>query len=375
VSVVELGNLTYAEQKQEIRFCQGRHGARIAYAIHGSGPPLVIVSCWLSHLQYDWQSPVWRHFLEDLGRIATLVRYDERGFGLSDWTVSDFSLEARLADLEAIIEASGLQRFALMGMSGGSPIALAYAAQHPDRVTRLIVYGGRANGRLGDDPDRVAREEAYRALIRAGWAQPEGTFRRVFTSTFIPGASEPQMSWMDDLQRMSTSRDNAVNSRIARQQIDVTDLLPAIRAPALVLHARGDHAVPFDGALQLSTSIPDARLVPLESQNHILLGDEPAWHVFLAEVSGFMELDRSHPVSGAALLSGAERAGLSPREREILRLAAGGLGNVEIAQKLTISARTVERHLSNAYLKLGLSGRAARTGAVARVLYEELTDS
>jgi DNA-binding NarL/FixJ family response regulator len=196
----------------------------------------------------------------------------------------------------------------------------------------------------------------------------------VFTSTFIPDATEAQMSWMDDLQRMSTSRDNAVNSRIARQQVDISHLLPAIRAPALVLHARGDRAVPFDHALQLSSAIADARLVPLESRNHILLGDEPAWPVFVAEVTAFMEPDARARAASATGLSSVDTARLSRREREILRLAAGGLSNVEVAEKLTISTRTVERHLSNAYLKLGLSGRAARTGAVARVLYEELAD-
>jgi pimeloyl-ACP methyl ester carboxylesterase/DNA-binding CsgD family transcriptional regulator len=356
------------EHQQDIRFCRGLHGARIAYAVHGTGPPLVIVSCWLSHLQHDWQSPIWRHFLDDLGRSATMIRYDERGFGLSDWTVTDFSLDARLADLEAVIAALGLERFALMGMSGGSPVALAYAALHPERVTRLIMYGGQASGRLGDDPDRVAREEAFRALIRAGWAQPEGNFRRVFTSIFIPDATEPQMSWMDDLQRMSTSRDNAVASRIARQQVDVRHLLTHIRAPTLVLHARGDRSVPFADGLELSATIADARFVPLESRNHILLSDEPAWQVFRHEVDSFLEPDRR----AAAPTRRRDTAILSRREREILRLAGDGLTNDQIAAALTLSARTVERHLSNSYLKLGLTGKAARTAAAAAVHREDL---
>ncbi|MFC7505237.1 alpha/beta fold hydrolase, partial [Nocardioides sp. GCM10030258] len=161
-----------AVTSQEVRFCRADDGVRIAWARHGSGPPLLIVSCWLSHLQHDWQSPVWRHFLDDLGDVATVVRYDERGFGLSDWEVgtevSDFSLERRLADLETLVDAAGLDRFAVLGMSGGAPVALAYAHAHPERVTRMVLYGGMAAGGLqqGDD----AAEEAFLAMIRAGWA-------------------------------------------------------------------------------------------------------------------------------------------------------------------------------------------------------------
>ncbi len=193
---------------QQIRFCQAPDGTRIAYAVSGSGPPLLVSTCWLSHLQHDWQSPVWRHFLDDLGEITTLVRYDERGFGLSDWNVTDFSLEARLADLEAVIEALGLERFALLGMSGNSPVALAYAAKYPERVTRVIVYGGWAGMSVAPDPDKDAQEAAFRAMVRAGWARPDPLFRRVFTNMFIPDATEAQMGWMDDLQRMSTSTEN-----------------------------------------------------------------------------------------------------------------------------------------------------------------------
>lgn len=361
---------TAAEPAQEIRFCRGTDNARLAYAVHGSGPPLVVASCWLSHLQHDWQSPVWRHFLHDLGRIATVVRYDERGFGLSDWSVTDFSLEARLADLEAIIAAAGLERFAMMGMSGGAPVSLAYAAAHPERVTRLMLYGGIAKGCFGNDPSDVAREEAFLALLRAGWARPESLFRRVFTSVFIPDATEEQMRWLDDLQRMSTSTDNAISSRIARQRVDVRGLAPNIQAPTLVLHARGDQAAGFEAGLELGSTIPGARLVPLESRNHILLAAEPAWEVFRREVTAFMEPDRRAAATGVVPI---EVETLSPREREILRIAAGGLTNAEIADSLTLSTRTIERHLSNAYLKLGLYGRTARTAAATSVLRDELT--
>ena len=172
---------------QDIRFCRAVDGVRLAYAIHGSGPPLVVASCWLSHLQYDWQSPVWRHFLDQLGALATVVRYDERGFGLSDWTVDDFSLPARLADLEAVVAASGVERFALLGMSGGSAVAMAYAIAHPERVSRLILYGTVCGEPVAFSADELAEEETYRSMIRVGWAKEDPAFRRVFTMRFIPG--------------------------------------------------------------------------------------------------------------------------------------------------------------------------------------------
>jgi len=353
------------EPGQRIRFCRTTDGVRIAWAAHGSGPPLLVVSCWLSHLQYDWRSPVWRHFLDDLGAITTLIRYDERGFGLSDWTVSDLSLAARLADLETLVDEIGLERVSLLGMSGGAPVAMAYAATHPGRVERLILYGGSPIGSRWPRP--TDRELAFRAMIRAGWAQEDPIFRRVFTQWFIPDASEEQMGWYDELQRMSTSTENALASRIARQEVNVTDLLPRIHAPTLILHALGDRAVPFEYGRLSASLVPDARLVPLQSANHILLADEPAWQVFMAEVRSFM--------SGASTRADTAAAGrvaeLSARERQILHLAAAGRTNIEIAEALVLSIRTVERHLSNAYLKLGVSGGAARAAAVAALLRHE----
>jgi pimeloyl-ACP methyl ester carboxylesterase/DNA-binding CsgD family transcriptional regulator len=341
--------------KQEVRFCRANDGVRLAWARHGTGPPLLIVSCWLSHLQHDWQSPVWRHFLDGLGDVATVVRYDERGFGLSDWEVDDFSLERRLADLETLVEATGIDRFAILGMSGGAPVALAYAHAHPERISRMVLYGAMAAGGLRQEDS--TEEAAFLAMIRAGWARPDPLFRRVFTNAFIPGANEQQMEWMDELQRTSTNTDNAVCSRIARHQVDVSHLLPGIGVPTLVLHADDDRVAPEWG-IKLAAGIPDARLVMLDSRNHVLLADEPAWQVFRREVAEFLAPDRvAVPVDN-----------LSEREREILLLAAEGLDNTEIAERLTLSVRTVERHFQNVYLKLGLSGRTARAAAVARVL-------
>ena len=348
------------EQHQRIRFCRGKDGVRIAYASHGAGPPLLVVSCWLSHLQYDWSSPVWRHFLEDLGSFTTLYRYDERGFGLSDWTVGDFSLDARVADLETLVDEIGLERVNLLGMSGGAPVAMAYAARHPERVDRLIVYGGYA---VGSGPIPSEHELAFRAMIRAGWAQEDPTFRHVFTRLFIPQATEEQMGWFDELQRMSTSTENALASRVERQVVDLTDELPHVKAPTLLLHARDDGACSLDEARLAAALIPAARLVILESSNHILLAGEPAWRVFVDELRGFLP---AHAPRGDA--ADDHVAALSAREREIIELAADGHDNARIAAALGLSVRTVERHLSNAYLKLGISGRAARAAAVASLL-------
>jgi len=358
-----------AAVEQEIRFCRGQDDVRLAYAIHGSGPPLVVVSCWLSHLQHDWQSPVWRHFLDQLGEIATVVRYDERGFGMSDWKVDDFSLEARVGDLEAILTAAGLDRFALLGMSGGSAVAMAYAIAHPERVSRLILYGTVCGKPPTLSADEWAEEETFRNMIRVGWAKEDADFRRVFTKRFIPDANEEQMRWFDDLQRMSTSPANAVASRIARQQVDIHNDLPRITAPTIVLQATGDRSTAFDNAVSVSSRIPGARLVSLESRNHILLADEPAWRVFMGEVSAFLERERRDHAERTPQRPAEE---LSPRERDVLRLAAEGRTNDEIAATLTVSVRTVERHLSNTYAKLGLSGRVARAAAVAAYLRRQL---
>ncbi len=352
--------------QQEIRFARSADGTGIAYAVHGSGPPLLIDACWLSHLQFDWQSPVWRHYLVELGKIATVIRYDERGHGLSDRQVTDHSLEARLADLEAVADAAGYARFALLAMAQGGPIAIEYAARHPERLTRIMFYGSFAGDQLATEPEQVALFETMSAMIRVGWARPTSEFRRFFTQMMIPGGTEQQLSWIDDLQPMAVDTDMMLLVRSQRQVTDSTDRLGDLDLPTLVLHSRGDRAQPYERGRNLAAGIRGARLVALESDNHILLEDEPAWPVFLREVTDFLAPDRAATVS-------AEPAEdltmiLSPRELDILRLAADGRDNEAIAAELVLSVRTVERHLQNVYAKLGLQGRTARTAAVARLL-------
>ena len=209
------------ESVQDIRFARSADGVGIAYAVHGSGPPLLIDACWLSHLQFDWQSPVWRHYLIELGRVATVIRYDERGHGLSDRGVTDHSLEARVADLEAVADDAGLDSFALLAMAQGGPVALEYTARHPERVTRLALYGSYATA-LGEASSEEEQEldNAFQALIRVGWERPTPEFRRVFTSLMIPGATEAQMKWLDELQRMATDAETALLARSQRQLAD-----------------------------------------------------------------------------------------------------------------------------------------------------------
>jgi pimeloyl-ACP methyl ester carboxylesterase/DNA-binding CsgD family transcriptional regulator len=349
---------------QEVRFCRAPDGVRIAYARHGSGPPLVLAACWLSHLQFDWLSPVWRHFLRDLGRFATVIRYDERGHGLSDWEVSDFSLEARIADLEAVVDDAGLDRFAVMAMSQGGPVSIAYADRHPERVSRLLFYGSYAAAMPDPTPEELELSATFEQMVRVGWARPDSVFRRVFTSLMIPSATEEQMRWLDDLQRMAVSAENAYTSRAVRNKADARDLLPSLDLPTLVLHARGDRMNEFEAGRYLAGAIRGARLVPLESENHILLEDEPAWPVFIGEVESFLRPEREREDAPSV----DPRAVLSPRELDVLSRAADGQGNDEIAAALTLSVRTVERHLQNTYVKLGVQGRSARAAAVARLL-------
>lgn len=349
--------------RQEVRFCRSVDGVSIAYAVHGSGPPLVIDSCWLSHLQYDWESPVWRHYLSELGKVATVYRFDERGHGLSDREVYDHGLELRVADLEAVVRHAGLERFSVLAMSQGGPVTVEYAVRHPDQIARLVFYGSHAGpGSVTLAQDDEEMDVALTQLIKVGWQRPTPEFRRVFTFLMIPGATEEQMGWLDELQRRAVSAEVAVSARLQRGSADVSDLLASVAAPTLVIHSLRDRMNDFAFARLLASRIPGARLVGLDSDNHIVLEDEPAWPVFLREVTEFLAGD---------VTPGADddpRDVLSARELEVLELASRGHDNAHIAAELTLSVRTVERHFQNIYDKLGLSGKSARTGAVGLLL-------
>jgi pimeloyl-ACP methyl ester carboxylesterase/DNA-binding CsgD family transcriptional regulator len=272
---------------------------------------------------------------------------------------AELSVETWVGDLEAVVDAVGLERFALLGVSQGAAIAVAYAARHPPRVSDLVLYGGYARGRRVRG--QREQEDALIASIRAGWTTEDPAFRHLFSMLFVPHGNAQQMAWYDEVLRASTTPDTAVLLFNARGAVDVVATAPAVAARTLVIHARGDRVVPVGEGRLLAALIPDARLVVLDSANHILLADEPAWEQFLSELHEF--LGTSAPPTALAAVED-----LSPRELEVLELVAAGLTNEAIAEQLVLSVRTVERHLSNIYAKLRLSGKAARAGAAVRFM-------
>ena len=275
--------------EQEIRFCTAPDGVRLAYACCGSGTPLVKTANWMNHLEYDWQSPVYRHALHFLAANHRLIRYDERGNGLSDWEVADISFEAFVRDLETVVDTLALPRFALFGISQGASVAVAYAVRHPERVSHIVLYGGYVKGwRKRGSPAEIERREAMNTLILRGWGQDNPAFRQMFTSLFMPGAAPEQMQWFNDLQRITTPPQNAHRLQDCFADIDVSALLPLVQAPTLVLHCRNDAVAPFAQGREFALGIPGARFVPLEGSNHLILEDEPAWARFQAEVKAFL---------------------------------------------------------------------------------------
>jgi pimeloyl-ACP methyl ester carboxylesterase len=251
----------------------------------GQGPPLVKAANWLNHLEYDWQSPIWSNLFRKLAGQHRLIRYDERGNGLSDRDVDDISFEAFVRDLESVVEAADLNRFALLGISQGCAVSIVYATRHPERVSHLVLLGGFAHGRAKRDPEGF---KTQLSLVRQGWGRENPAFRQFFTSTFVPDGTPEQMQWWNDLQRITTSPENAVRIMQAISNVDVTDMLPRVTVPTLVLHSRNDAWIPFDEGRTLAAGIPGARFVALESRNHALLEGEPAWQKFLDETEAFL---------------------------------------------------------------------------------------
>lgn len=337
--------------QQSIRFVKSADGVRLAVATSGAGAPLVKSANWLSHLEFDWQSPVWRHWFRFLSAGRQLIRFDPRGCGLSDWEVDDMSHEAQVADLEAIIDASGLDRFPLLGVSQGGAACIEYVVRHPERVTHLILYGCYAEGwgQRGEESRRAG--EALIELIRQGWGQENPAFRQLFASLFIPDANAEQVRWFSDLMRTTTQPEIAARILEFFGEINVRALLPKVRVPTLVVHARGDARIPFDQGRLLASEIPEARFVALESRNHILMETEPAWTRFCECFNDFLGAAAPAPVL-------EDLPTLTARENAILKLVAQGEGNSAIAARLCISEKTVRNHLTNIFEKLGVDSRA-----------------
>ncbi|MET0441313.1 MAG: alpha/beta fold hydrolase [Casimicrobiaceae bacterium] len=333
---------------QQIRFGASADGTRIAYATAGTGAPLVKVSNWLSHLEFDWQSPVWSHLLRELSTGHMLVRYDERGCGLSDWD-AELSFDAWVRDLETVVDACGLARFPLLGTSQGASIAIAYAVRHPERVSHLILHGGYARGRLFWERSPFSQEEAevMIRLAELGWGQDNPAFRQFFTTQFIPGGSPEQHQWFNELERISTSPRNAGRFMRVFNAIDVVALLSQVACPTLVSHGIHDARVPFEEGRLIATHIPGARFLPLETQNHLMLEGEPAWQRWVEEFRAFLPAAAHAPRFDA----------LTRRERELIELIAQGRDNTQIAAHFGLSAKTVRNHITSIFAKLEVENR------------------
>lgn len=276
--------------RQTIQFCTASDGVRIAYAEVGRGPPLVKAANWLNHLEYDWESPVWRDLFRALAADYRLIRHDQRGNGLSDWDATDISFDSFVRDLESVVDAAHLEKFPLFGISQGCAISIAYAVRHPERVTKLVLYGGFVRGRRKRAlPGANEEADALVTLMRLGWGKENPAFRQIFTSQFIPGGTMEQVQWFNNLQRVTASPENAIRITEAMAQIDVSDLLPRVRTPTLVLHCRDDARVPFDEGRRFAAGIPGARFVELEGANHIILKSDRSWPRFLDEIRNFLD--------------------------------------------------------------------------------------
>lgn len=275
---------------QTIRYCTAPDGVQIAYASAGHGPPLLKVANWLNHLEFDWGSPIWCGLFDALTRDRQLVRYDSRGVGLSDWEVADLSFPALASDLETVVEAAGLSRFALLGISQGAGIAIDYAARHPERVTHLVLWGGFARGRrTRGSAEDIAQSEAFKTLMRQGWGKEASVFRRMFASLYLPDATDEQIRFWTDMQRVSTSPENAVRLRDAIDGIDVTDRLAQVTTPTLILHSAREEVAPIAEARFMASRIANARFVLLDSANHLVMDHEPAWARAVAAIGEFLQ--------------------------------------------------------------------------------------
>ena len=340
--------------RQRIQYLTAADGLRLAWADAGAGPPLVKAANWMTHLEDEWESPVWQHWMRFYAEHFRFVRYDERGCGMSGWNGSDLTLDRWATDLGTVIEAARPDGpVTLVGISQGAATCVRYTVQHPDRVARLVLYGGYARGWAHREQPV---ERTYRAmvdLVRAGWGKENPTFRQLFTSRFIPGGTAQQLQWFNDLCRKTTTGEIAASLLEARSVVDVRDDLAKVTTPTLVLHARGDEVQPIEEGRLLAAGIPNAEFIELDSRNHVLLEHEPAWRRFCDAVLEFTR-------APAAAASGEDPAfgTLSGRERQILTLIAEGLSNAEIAERLAISEKTVRNHTSNVFDKLGVWTRA-----------------
>lgn len=341
---------------QQIHFCAAADGVKLAYATSGDGPPLVMLSSWLTHLEHQWRSLAWRPWLEALSREHRVIRHDCRGCGLSDRNVRDISFDTWVRDLERVIDAAGLERFTLLGPCWGGPVAMEYTVRHPARVAKLILYGTYVRGRLRrtNVPNEVDKAGLLLDLLRLGWGQENHAFLQAWASHFQPGGTlEHLRSWSEQM-RAATSADIAARLMAISWELDMTQVARRIRCPVLVVHPERDRVVPIDEGRMLADLIPGSRFVQLDSENHMLLADEPAWPHFLAEVRRFLGEASS---AGAPERHSLPLGALTARERSVLECIARGLDNTEIAAALGLSEKTVRNHITRVFDKIGVEHR------------------
>jgi len=338
--------------QQTIRFVTTDDNVRLAWAWSGAGPTLVRAATWITHLEYDWESPVWRHWVRFFSEHFHLLRYDERGSGLSQHQIDDLSAANWRGDLESVIAAAAPEKpFVLFGISQGASTSVRYALKHPEHVSHMVLYGGYAQGwGMRDDPDRAREFQALVDLAELGWGRPDPLYRRLFTKRFLPEGSEEQLAWFDELCAKTTRPAMAAQLLRERGGVDVREQLPKVRVPTLVIHAREDQVSPLSQGQTLAAGIPGAEFVQVDSPNHILLEHEPAWQRFREVVLEF-----------TGVRSKAEDAlfeSLSEREREILANLCSGLTNAAIGKALFISEKTVRNHITRIFEKLGVANRS-----------------
>ena len=337
--------------RQAIHFCTSSDETRIAWATAGDGPVLVRAPTWLSHVENDWQSPMSRHWIGEFTRHHTLVRLDPRGVGMSDWDVPEITFEGIVRDVEAAVEAARVPSFAMVGNSFGAAVAIAYAARHPERVSRLFLWGSYCRGALQRDrsPEALERSKTLRSAAEIGWGSDEPAFRQLFASLLVPGATREQWTWFTDKMRLCCNGRNAARWLAMMEEVDVQDLARQVRCPTIVLHSRHESRNPFAEGMRTAELIPNAEFVSLDSPNHVLLPDEPAWQRLVAEFRRFTQVgERSE---GAF-------ATLTTRERQVLELIARGLDNDEIGLALHLSVKTVGNHITRIFSKAGVVTRA-----------------
>jgi pimeloyl-ACP methyl ester carboxylesterase/DNA-binding CsgD family transcriptional regulator len=367
-----------------IHFCKTSDGVTIAYASGGNGHPLIKTPTWLNHVELDMRSSVWEPWIRQFTQRFQLTRYDARSCGLSDREVAPPSFATHRLDLEAVVKASGLRRFALFGGSQGGAIAIDYAARNPDRVSHLILYGAYLRGALKrtSSPQDIEQAHLLLKLVQLGWGQENSAFRQVFATQFMPDGTFDQLRAFDEIQRQTASPDAAARLVQSFYEIDVSEQAAQVVCPTLVMHSRDDARIPFDEGRQVASAIKGAEFVPLESRNHILLEQHKAWIAFWDEISEFM---RRHQETSTEFKPGGgestssphpkilrsdarvkeDLADLTARELEVLDLIARGMDNDQIAARLAVSAKTVRNHITSVFAKLEIYTRA-KAVAVAR---------